>query len=93
MYQQQGQLAEFDKLKPTLTAKQIFLMQSFNRLSQERKTEQGAPFAIREKDIHYYMRYNGSGSYPDDLFIFAIHEIDSEYIKMRCEEIKRKTKA
>ena len=68
-------------------------MQSFNRLSQERKTEQGAPFAIKAKDIDYYVRYNGSGLYPDDLFALAIHEIDSEYIKMRCEEIKRKTKA
>jgi len=92
MYEQMGQVEEFYKIKPELTSSQLILMSSFNRLSQERNTEGGAPLKIRDKDIHYYQSCNGSHGYAPDLFVIAIREIDQEYITLRCEEIKRKTK-
>ena len=65
-------------------------MGAFNQLSQERATEQGAPFPIKEKAIRYYQEYNGSYNYAPDLFIMAIRLIDNEYIKQQCEEMRRK---
>lgn len=92
MYERSGAIDEFNKLKPRLTGNQLMLLGAFNRLSQERRTEQGAPLAIKDRDIHYYQHHNGSHSYASDLFIIAIHDIDQEYIKQRCDEIRRKIK-
>lgn len=66
------------------------LLSAFYRLSQERDLEQGAPLAIKDKAIIFYKDIYGSCQLPDDLFAIAIHEIDNEYIKQRCEEIRRK---
>lgn len=90
MYQAQGQEAEFYDLKPQLTSRQLSLMSAFNQLSQERQTEQGAPFPIKEKSIRYYQRFNGSYNYAPDLFIMGIRLIDNEYITQQCEEMRRK---
>lgn len=90
MYKAQGELADFYALKPKLTDRQQSLLSSFYRLSNERTTEQGAPYPIKEKDIRYYQRFNGSCSYAPDLFIIAIHAIDNEYITQQCEEMRRK---
>ena len=92
LYKSQGQLAEFKKLKPILTIKQALLSNAFSRLSLERETNQGVPVSIKEKDIRYYQEQHGSHFYPADLFVMAIHSIDSEYIKQQCEEIRRKVK-
>lgn len=90
MYEQSGATDEFYKLKPQLTSKQTMLLNAFNRLSQERRTEQSAPMPIKDRDIHYYQQHNGSHGFAPDLFIMAIHDIDQEYIKQRCDEIRRK---
>ena len=83
-------MAEFYELKPILTHRQQSLISAFYRLSQERTTEQGAPYPIKDKDIHYWQHNNGSCSYAPDLFIMAIHAIDNEYIKQQCDEMRRK---
>lgn len=82
----------FNTLKPQLTDKQLSLIGSFYKMSQERTIEQGAPYPIKAKEIHYYQDYNGSCSYAPDLFIIAIHAIDSEYIKNRCEQMRQESK-
>lgn len=66
------------------------LLNAFYRLSQERRVEQGAPLSIVDKDIYYYQSNNGSCSLAPDLFIIAIHAIDSEYIKQKHDEIRRR---
>ena len=86
--EEQRQLLE--SKKPTLTERQVNLLNAFYKLSQERSLEQGSPLSIKDKDIYFYIEKNGSYSMPEDLFIKAIHEIDSEYIKQRCEEMRRK---
>tara|TARA_R110000803_G_scaffold95395_3_gene163360 strand:+ start:254 stop:493 length:240 start_codon:yes stop_codon:yes gene_type:complete len=73
-----------------LTNQQQLLLNAFYRLSQERRTEQGAPLSIVDKDIDYYQSKNGSCSLAQDLFIIAIHAIDSEYIKQKHDEIRRR---
>ena len=88
MYKAQGQIKEFNELKPKLTHKQQSLLGAFYRLSNERTIENGAPYPIKDKDIRYYQKYNGSCSYASDLFIMAIHAIDNEYIKQQCDEMK-----
>ena len=65
-------------------------MSAFNQLSVERKTEQGAPFPIKEKATRYYQKHHSSQGYAPDLFITAIRLIDNEYITQRCEEMRRK---
>ena len=77
-------------IKPELTQRQAVLLSSFYRLSQERSLDQGVPLSIKDKDIIYYQEINGSHSFPDDLFMMAIREIDSEYIEQKIEEIRRK---
>lgn len=81
-----------DKIKPKLSQRQVSLLSAFYRLSQERALEQGAPLSIKDKDIVFYNSVHGSCGIPTDLFMIAIHDIDSEYIKQRCEEIRRKQK-
>lgn len=66
------------------------MLNAFNRLSQERETQQNAPMPIKDRDIIYYQGYNGSHGYAPDLFLLAIRDIDQDYISQRCEEIKRK---
>jgi hypothetical protein len=66
------------------------LANAFNQLSQERRTESGAPFPIKEKAIRYHMKHYGSYNYAPDLFIMAIRLIDNEYITQQCEEMRRK---
>lgn len=83
-------LHELEKIKPELTVKQRNLLGSFYRLSQERRLNNEFPLPIIDRDIHYYQLKNGSCTYTDDLFIMLIHEIDAEYIKNKCEELKRK---
>ncbi len=90
MYERSGSLDEFYKLKPKLSTKQTMLLNAFNRLSQERKLENGGPLQIKDRDIHYYQHHNGSNGYAPDLFIMAIHEIDQEYITQTCDELRRK---
>jgi len=90
MYEQDGLIDDFYTLKPKLTTNQMMLSNSFNRLSQERRTEQGAPLRIKDRDIHYYQSHNGSNGYAADLFIMAIRDIDQEYVEQRCDEIRRK---
>lgn len=90
MYQQSGQIEEFNRLKPRLTGKQYMLLSAFNRLSQERRLENGGPMPIKDRDIRYYQQHNGSHGYAPDLFIMAIHDIDQEYIKQTCDEMRRK---
>lgn len=90
MYERSGATDEFYKLKPRLTNKQANLLNAFNRLSQERETQSGAPMTIKDRHIHYYQHHNGSHGFASDLFILAIHDIDQEYIKQRCDEIRRK---
>ncbi len=92
MYQSSGAMDEFNKLKPSLSGKQMQLVVAFNRLSCERKLEQGAPLQIKDRDIHYYQQHNGSHGYAPDLFVHAIRSIDAEYITQRCEEMRRKMK-
>lgn len=83
---------DFNELKPQITHRQQVLLNAFYRLSNERTTEQGAPYPIKDKDIHYWQSVNGSCSYAPDLFIMAIHAIDSEYITQQCDEMRRKAK-
>ena len=90
LFKAQGQLDELYELKPELTTQQQQLVNAFNRLSQERKTENGAPFPITDRDIRSYQKHNGSCLYAPDLFMIAIHAIDSEYITQQCEEMRRK---
>lgn len=92
MYKKQGQLKQFNELKPKLNANQQSLINAFYRLSQERKTDQGAPASIRDKDIREHQLHNGSCSYAPDLFIMAIHALDSEHITQYCVDMKRKVK-
>lgn len=87
-YKKVGQLEEFNKLKPKLAAKQLALLNAFNRLSQERRLENGGPMPIKDRDIHYYQHHNGSHGYAPDLFIMAIHGVDQEYIDRRCKDMK-----
>lgn len=89
MYKAQDKLDEFYKVKPELTNNQQMLLNAFYRLSQERRTEQGAPLSIKDKDIHYYQDRNGSCSLAPDLFQVAMHAIDSEYIKKKHDEIRK----
>jgi len=91
MYERSGSLDEFYKLKPKLTTKQFSLLSAFNRLSQERRLENGGPMPIKDRDIHYYQHHNGSHGYAPDLFIMAIHGVDQEYITQTCDELRRKT--
>lgn len=93
MYKRAGKEDQFFQLKPTLTDRQVLLSNAFYRLSQERESCNGAPMPIKDRDIHYYQKHNGSHGYADDLFLFAIHEIDNDYIKAKCEELSRKNKA
>lgn len=93
MYQNSGSIDEFNKLKPKLTGNQLSLISSFNKLSCERRLEQGAPLQIKDRDIHYHQQHNGSHGYAPDLFLHAIRSIDAEYITQRCEEIRRKMKS
>ena len=90
MYQQSGQLEEFNRLKPKLTAKQFALLNAFTNLSLERRLEGGGPLRIKDIDIHYYQHHNGSHGYAPDLFIMAIHDVDQEYITQTCDEMRRK---
>lgn len=83
-----GQLKEFELIKPNLTAAQQSLLNSFYRLSQERRMNESVPLPITDRDIHYYQDNNGSCGYAPDLFIIAIHAIDAEYIKRRCDELR-----
>jgi len=92
MYKSSGKESEFYELKPKLTEIQIKLLSAFYRLSQERETESGAPLPIKDRDIHYYQKYNGSCGYDADLFVMAINGIDQEYVTQKCEEIRRKMK-
>lgn len=85
-----GNIDDFHKLKPQLSNKQMMLLNAFNRLSQERRLENGGPMPIKDLDIHYYQNHNGSHGYAPDLFIIAIHEIDQEYITQTCDEMRRK---
>lgn len=85
-----GSVEEFYRLKPKLTTKQFMLLNAFNRLSQERRLESGGPLQIKDRGIHYYQQHNGSHGYAPDLFIMAIHEVDQEYIKQTCDEMRRK---
>ncbi len=64
------------------------LLNAFNRLSQERRLENGGPLQIKDRDIHYHQHHNGSNGYAPDLFVMAIHDVDQEYIDRRCKEIK-----
>ena len=68
------------------------MLSAFYRLSQERRTLENVPLAIRDKDIHYYQSKQGSCFYASDIFIYAIRAIDSEYIENKCEEIRLKNK-
>lgn len=92
MYERSGELDLFYEKKPQLTKRQVSLIGAFNCLSQERGLEQGAPMPIKDRDIRYYQRYNGSLGYAPDLFLFAINDLDQEYVNHRCEEIRRKIK-
>jgi len=92
MYKNSGEESKFYELKPKLTEKQVKLLSAFYRLSQERETESGAPLPIKDRDIHYYQKFNGSFGYADDLFVIAINSIDQEYVTQKCEEIRRKMK-
>ncbi len=92
MYKNRNKEGEFYRLKPDLTDRQHSLLNAFYRLSQERRSNQGAPFPIIDRDIHYYQSVNGSCSYADDLFIMAIHTIDTEYISIECDKIQRRLK-
>ncbi len=92
MYQRQGKLEEFNKLKPVITERQEGLLNAFYCLDKERGYEQSAPLAIKDKDIRHYQRYNGSCFMAPDLFIMCINLIDSEYLKMKFEEMQRKAK-
>ncbi len=73
-----------------LTNGQIELLNAFYRISKERGYEQSAPLAIKDKDIHYYQRYNDSCFMAPDLFVSCISLIDSEYLRIKFEEIQRK---
>ena len=66
------------------------LLSAFYRLSQERDLDQGAPLSIKDSAIVFYTKIHGSCTLPEDLFMIAIHDIDGEYIKQRCDEIRRK---
>lgn len=92
MYKAQGMLNEFKELKPQLTARQQSLLCAFHRMSQERDCIEREPLPIKDRDIHYYQKNNGSCEYAPDLFIIAIHAIDCEYIKHQCDEVRRKKK-
>ena len=92
MYQSQGKLDEYEKLKPTLTENQIHLLNAFYRLSQERQMRENIPSSIRDKEIHYYQSIHGSCFYAPDIFVHAMRSIDSQYIQNTCDEIRRKTK-
>jgi len=91
-YKRAKSLHLFYELKPSLTDKQVNLLSAFYKLSQERETINGAPLPIKDRDIHYYQKNNGSSGYAPDLFVMAINDIDQEYITKKCEEIKRKAK-
>jgi hypothetical protein len=91
-YYSSGNSQEYLELKPALTDRQQSLLSAFYRLSQERTVNQDAPYPIKEQDIRYYQQHYGSCHYPQDLFIMAIHEIDSEYITHRCEQMRRANK-
>ena len=88
----QAQKDSIESIKPKLNGNQYILLSAFYRLSQERGLEQGSPLPIKDKAIYLYLSKNGSGTTPEDLFIMAIHEVDEEYIKQYCDEIKRKNK-
>ena len=92
MYERSGIIEEYNKLKPNLTPRQVSLLCAFNRLSQERRSENGCPLQIKDRDIHYYQSCKGSHGYAPDMFEIAIHDIDNEHIKQRIEEITRKNK-
>lgn len=92
MYKAQGQLTEFEKIKPKLTEQQVMLANAFNRLGHERDLDQGYPVNIKEKDIRYYQYNNGSCCYASDLFIMAIRALDDDYIVNYYEKLKRKSK-
>jgi hypothetical protein len=90
MYDRMGNADDFYKLKPKLSNKQMMLLNAFNRLSQERRLENGGPMPIKDRDIHYYQHHSGSHGCAPDLFIMAIHEVDQEYITQTCDEMRRK---
>lgn len=83
-------LSVIEDIKPELTNKQLNLLGSFYRLSQERRLNSDFPLPITDRDIHYYQSVNGSCYYADDLFIMLIHAIDAEYMTNKCNELARK---
>lgn len=91
MYKQSGDEGSFFKLKPKLSGRQQELLSGFYRLSQERVLENGSPLPIKDKEVYYFYGVNGS-QYPRDLFLTAIHLLDSYYIEQRCEEIRKANK-
>ena len=90
LYLAEGSIDMLKRLKPTLNAKQSSLLNAFYRLSNERSYHHG-PLALPESVIRQFATFNAI-SYPLDLFIHAITEIDSVWLKYQSEKIKRAMK-
>ena len=91
LYKAEGQLGLFQSLKPKLSARQMMLVNSFYKLSSERKYSHG-PLVLPESVIRGFTVHNQTCGYPIDLFIHAISEIDSQWLKHQSDKIKRLNK-
>ena len=89
LYKSQGIEEEFYKIKPKMSEQASTLLGAFYKLSQERRMDGKIPKSIIDRDIHYYQSNNGSSGYAPDIFAMAISAIDSEYIKIKCDKIRK----
>ena len=54
-------------------------------MSQERRTQSGAPMPIKDRNIHYYQLHNGSHGFAPDLFIMAMDKEVNDKVREIAE--------